>query len=88
LRKFLARKEKRENGEIMKYLRSNAPELKLNPSKDFAVVKPLHVGDSSYVKNFKRKLRKTYVQSGGQKMREEKRSEARFSFFFKEDSIE
>jgi hypothetical protein len=57
----------------MKYLRSNAPELKLNPSKDYALVKPLHVGDSSYVKNFKRKLKKTYVKSS-QKMREEKRS--------------
>jgi hypothetical protein len=48
----------------------------------------LHVGDSSYVKNFKRKLRKTYVKSGGQKVREEKRSEARFSFFFKEETVE
>lgn len=72
----------------MKYLRSNAPELKLNPSKEYAVVRPLHVGDSSYVKNFKRKLRKTYVKSGGQKVREEKRSEARFSFFFKEETVE
>jgi hypothetical protein len=48
----------------VKYLKSNAPELKLNPSRDYAVIKPLHVGYSSYVKNFKRRLKKTVNSNG------------------------
>jgi len=67
----------------MKYLKSNAPELKLNPSKQYAVMKPLHVTNSSYIKNYKRKLRKTYVKTEESSNKNGK-PEAKFSLFFQE----
>lgn len=43
----------------MKYVESRAPDIIVNPSKEFAIVKPFYKSKSIYVKNIKRKMKKS-----------------------------
>lgn len=54
LTKFLNKKHKIQNKMIFDYLKTRPPELVFNPNKEFAVFKPLHVTESSAIRNRKK----------------------------------
>lgn len=54
LKKFLNKKHKIENKMIFDYLKTRPPELVFNPHKEFALFKPLHITESSAVRNRKK----------------------------------
>ena len=61
--RYTDRKSKIENSRILKYVKSKAPEVIINPSNEFSMVRPLNIKSSTYVKNYKRKLKKSYLKS-------------------------
>jgi hypothetical protein len=54
LTKFLAKKNKIQNRMIFDYLMTKPPELILNANKEFTIFKPLHITESSAVRNRKK----------------------------------
>ena len=55
--KFLNRKSELENKEITKIINARLPESILNESKEYALIKPLVQKKSTYIKNYKRKIK-------------------------------
>jgi hypothetical protein len=54
LTKFLTKKNKIENRMIFDYLKTRPPDLILDANKEFAIFKPLHITESSAVRNRKK----------------------------------
>lgn len=57
--KFTQRKERAESRNFFRYIESRAPEIVMNPWKEFALVKPVYKSQSQYVRNMKRKIKQS-----------------------------